>query len=217
MKSRYSFLFFIFLLINQLSFGQNTFEKEIKTFEKEDSLNFPAKGQILLVGSSTIRLWKTWKEDMKDYACINRGFGGSQMSDLNYFFDRIVAKYEPKMIFLYEGDNDLAAGESPDSVVKDFREFVVKIKEKLPKTKVVYYSIRPSLARIANLEKQQNVNAQIKKICKKTKRFYFLDTAKLYFDEEGKLLQDVFVSDKLHMNEKGYQIWTEATLKFLKK
>jgi lysophospholipase L1-like esterase len=217
MKSKYSLLFFTFLLISQLAFGQNTFEKEIKTFEKEDSLNFPAKGQILLVGSSTIRLWKTWKEDMKDYACINRGFGGSQMSDLNYFFDRIVAKYEPKTIFLYEGDNDLAAGESPDSVVKDFREFVVKIKEKLPKTKVVYYSIRPSLARIANLEKQQNVNAQIKKICKKTKRFYFLETAKLYFDEGGKLLQDVFVSDKLHMNEKGYQIWTEATLKFLKR
>jgi lysophospholipase L1-like esterase len=217
MKSKYSFLLFIFLLINQLAFGQNTFEKEIKVFEKEDSLNFPARGQILLVGSSTIRLWKTWKEDMKDYTCINRGFGGSQMSDLNYFFDRIVAKYEPAIIFLYEGDNDLAAGESPDSVVKDFREFVVKIKEKLPKTKVVYYSIRPSLARITNLEKQQNVNTQIRKICKKTRRFYFLDTAKLYFDQEGKLLQDVFVSDKLHMNEKGYQIWTEATLKFLKK
>ena len=58
------------------------------------------------------------------------------MSDLNYYFDRIVTKYEPKMILVYEGDNDLNAGESPDSVIRKFKDFVRMVKTKLPKTKI---------------------------------------------------------------------------------
>lgn len=206
----------ISFFISYLSYSQN-FINEIKNFEKQDSLSMPASGQILLVGSSTFRFWVTSKEDLSNYATINRGFGGSQMSDVNYYFDRIVSKYQPKMILVYEGDNDLAAGESPETIFEDFKIFADKIKLQLPNAKVGYCSIRPSIARTNMREKQAQTNQLIKDFCKKNNGFYFIDMYKEYFLPNGDLMSDVFVADKLHLNKQGYEIWTKATRKFLKK
>lgn len=202
--------------IAYLSYSQ-PFIAEINAFEKQDSLSMPAKGQILLVGSSTFRFWVTSKEDLVGYSTINRGFGGSQMSDVNFYFDRIVAKYEPKFILVYEGDNDLAANESPESVFEDFRTFAEKVKTQLPNSKVGYCSIRPSIARTNLRDKQDQANKLIKDFCQKNKGFYFVDIYKEYFLKNGDLMPDVFVADKLHLNKKGYEIWTKATRKFLKR
>jgi lysophospholipase L1-like esterase len=206
----------ISFFICYLSYSQN-FIAEIKAFEKQDSLSMPASGQILLVGSSTFRFWTTSKEDLSGYPTINRGFGGSQMSDVNYYFDRIVSKYKPKMILVYEGDNDLAAGESPETVFEDFKLFAEKVKSQLPNSKVGYCSIRPSIARTNMRDKQVQANQLIKDYCKKNNGFYFIDFYKEYFLPNGDLMPDVFVADKLHLNKQGYEIWAKATRKFLKK
>ena len=204
------------LFVSYLSYSQ-PFISEIRAFEKQDSVSMPTKGQILLAGSSTFRLWFSAKEDLKGFPIINRGFGGSQMSDLNFYFDRIVAKYDPKMILVYEGDNDLASNESPESVFEDFKIFAEKVKTQLPNTKVGYCSIRPSIARTNLREKQVQANQLIKNYCQKNKGFYFVNIYKEYFLSNGDLMPDVFVSDKLHLNKKGYEIWTKASRKFLKK
>ena len=206
----------ISLFVCYLSYSQN-FINEIRAFEKQDSLSKPASGQILLVGSSTFRFWVTSKEDLSGYETINRGFGGSQMSDMNYYFDKIVSKYKPTMILVYEGDNDLAAGESPETVFEDFKIFAEKVKTQLPNSKVGYCSIRPSIARTNMRDKQLQANKLIKNFCRKNHGFYFVDIYKEYFLPDGDLMSDVFVADKLHLNKKGYEIWTKATRKFLKK
>ena len=198
------------------SHAQN-FASEITNFEKQDSISMPEMGQILLVGSSTFRFWTTSKEDLTGYSTINRGFGGSQMSDVNYYFDRIVSKYKPKMILVYEGDNDLAAGESVESVFNDFKIFADKVKQQIPDSKVGYCSIRPSIARTNMRDKQIQVNQMINNYCKQNKGFYFIDIYKDYFLPNGDLMPDVFIADKLHLNKQGYEIWTKATRKFLKK
>jgi lysophospholipase L1-like esterase len=206
----------ISFFISYLSHSQN-FISEIKAFETTDSLAMPASGQILLVGSSTFRFWTTSKEDLAEYPTINRGFGGSQMSDVNFYFDRIVSKYQPKMILVYEGDNDLAAGESPESIFEDFKIFAEKVKTQLPNVKVGYCSVRPSIARTNIRDKQMKVNELIQEFCKKNKGFHFINIYKDYFLPNGDLMPDVFVSDQLHLNKKGYEIWAKATRKFLKK
>ena len=204
------------LFVSYLSYSQ-PFISEIRAFEKQDSVSMPTKSQILLAGSSTFRLWFNAKEDLEGFPIINRGFGGSQMSDLNFYFDRIVAKYDPKMILVYEGDNDLASNESPESVFEDFKIFAEKVKTQLPNSKVGYCSIRPSIARTNLREKQVQANQLIKNYCQKNKGFYFVNIYKEYFLSNGDLMPDVFVSDKLHLNKKGYEIWTKASRKFLKK
>jgi lysophospholipase L1-like esterase len=206
----------LIFFISFFSFSQN-FISEIRAFEKNDSLSMPREGQVLLAGSSTFRLWQTYQQDLMEFSVINRGFGGSQMSDLNFYFDRIVAKYKPKMILVYEGDNDLNAGENPDSVVREFQEFVQMVKAKLPDTKVAFCSIRPSLARVGILDKQRTVNQAIKYFCKHQKKVYFVNIQKEFYLPNGDLMTDIFVTDKLHLNQKGYEIWAKATRKFLRK
>lgn len=206
----------LIFLISFISFSQN-FLTEIKAFETKDSISKPPEGQVLLAGSSTFRLWLTFQQDLVDFPVINRGFGGSQMSDLNYYFDRIVTKYKPKMILVYEGDNDLNAGENPDSVIREFKEFVQMVKTKLPNTQIGFCSIRPSLARTAILQKQRTVNQAIKKFCRRHKKVYFVDIQKDFYLPNGKMMTDIFVADKLHLNKKGYEIWANATRKFLHK
>ena len=82
--------------------------------------------------------------------------------------------------------------------------------------KVGYCSIRPSIARTNLRDKQIQANELIKKFCENNKGFYYVNIFKEYFLPNGDLMPDVFVSDKLHLNKKGYEIWTKATRKFLK-
>ncbi len=210
------FIIAFFQLISFYTFSQKYFS-EIQAFEKKDSIDMPPMGKIVLAGSSTFRLWTTYKEDLKEFPVINRGFGGSQMSDLNFFFERIVTKYKPKIVLVYEGDNDLSAGESPDSIFREFKEFVQKVKIQLPTTKIGFCSARPSLARTHLLDKQKALNELVKQFCKKNKNVYFLDIQKAFYLPNGELMTDIFVADKLHLNAKGYEIWAEETRKFLRK
>src|SRR6202044_813897 len=92
----------ILSLLAQAALAQDPkrFEKEIDAFTMADKTNPPPKNAILFIGSSTLRKWTTLAEDFPGRSVFNRGFGGSQMSDAVYYFDRIVAPYQPNLIVL---------------------------------------------------------------------------------------------------------------------
>ena len=165
----------LFLSISISTFAQKgKFDAEINAFSKKDSLAMPAQGQILLYGSSTIRFWGSSAKDLAEYQTINRGFGGSQTEDAIYYFDRMVVPYQPKLILFYEGDNDLAAGKSVESVYQDYLTFMALVKEKCPNTQVAIYTLRPSLLREASMLKQRELNELYRVYCKKYKKKAFL-------------------------------------------
>src|SRR5215207_9430258 len=100
-------------------FGQ--WEKEIAAYEQMDRTHPPPKGALLFTGSSTIRLWQTLAQDFPGHRVINRGFGGSQIVDATHFAERIIFPYEPRVVFLRAGGNDIHAGKSVDAVFEDFK------------------------------------------------------------------------------------------------
>lgn len=210
-------LFILFLLLTNLAIAQqNAFEAEIAAFEKQDSQKKPEIGQILLFGSSSFRLWDNWKEDLAGYPVINRGFGGSQMSDALYFFDRMVTPYQPTKILLYEGDNDINAGKTPKEVFDGFVEFAKKVKTKLPKAKLYFVAIKPSPSRLKILDKQKEANQLIANYCNKNKSFLgFIDIATPML-KKGVPQMIHFKADSLHLNQKGYDIWKGKIRKVLK-
>src|SRR5699024_1180569 len=89
------------------------FEDEIEAFERADRQQMPPEDAILFVGSSSIKKRTTLKQAFPHKDIINRGFGRSQFSDLLEYANRIVYPYKPRQIFVYEGDNGLYAGNSP--------------------------------------------------------------------------------------------------------
>jgi len=191
--------------------------KEIEAFEKADTAKATPKGAVLFIGSSSIRLWKTLEKDFPDSTVINRGFGGSQIEDSVAYVERIVVPYAPRMIVLYAGGNDINAGKTPDRVVADYEAFVAKVREKLPDVEIAYISIAGNPARWSQIEKVREVNRRIEAIAKAGKNLKYINTHDAMLGPDGMPKPDIFVADKLHMNEKGYAIWKEVVGPFLPK
>jgi lysophospholipase L1-like esterase len=190
-------------------------EKEIAKLEDQDKEMLPEENGIVFVGSSTIRLWDL-KKSFPDLDPINRGFGGSQLADSVHFAPRIVLKYKPRTVVLYAGDNDLAAGKTPEQVAADFREFVRLMHRVLPKTRIVFLSIKPSVKRWNIWDKVKKTNARIEFLCDHDSRCSYVDDSKVILGPDGKPQADLFQKDGLHLNEKGYELISQIVRPYLK-
>jgi lysophospholipase L1-like esterase len=147
---------------------------------------------------------------------INRGFGGSQIADSTHFSPRLIFKAEPRVIVFYAGDNDIAGGKKPEQLANDFRDFATEIHKELPKTKIIFISIKPSLARWQQADTQKQANELVEAYCKKNDYLTYLDVVKPMLGDDGKPRKELFVQDGLHMSEKGYEIWSGLLKPLLK-
>jgi lysophospholipase L1-like esterase len=191
-------------------------EKEITAIEKRLKEHPPAKGGVAFVGSSSIRLWNL-KKSFPDLNAINLGFGGSEMRDSTHFAPRILLPLDPRAIVVYAGDNDIANRRTPEQVRDDFRAFVRTVHEKLPKTKVLYIAVKPSIKRRSQFDTQRQANALVKKVCAGDDRLVFVDIVPLMLGSDGTPKLELFAKDGLHMSPKGYEIWAAAVKKALEK
>jgi lysophospholipase L1-like esterase len=187
--------------------GPARWESEILAYEKKDKESPPPTNAVLFVGSSTIRMWKTLEDDFKPTPVVGRGVGGCQTADITYHAERIVIPYAPSKIVFYAGDNDIAAGRSARRVLEDFQAFVEKVRKPLPNVRIYYVSIKPSASRAKFWDEAKKANALIKEYAEKTPGLAFIDTTGVLLDEEGKPKAELFLSDKLHLNRQGYQLW----------
>jgi lysophospholipase L1-like esterase len=190
-------------------------EKAIKAFEQEDARKPPPKQAILFIGSSSIRKWNLGKS-FPDRATINRGFGGSEIVDSTHFAPRILLVHEPRIVVLYAGDNDLARGRTPQGVHEDFQKFVKIVHDKLPKTRILFVAIKPSIKRFMLLDRIRQANELIKKDCARDERLVFVDVFTPMLGKDGKPRGELFVKDGLHLNARGYQLWADLVRPHLK-
>ena len=204
----------ILIAITCLLVGLNTvysqdptrFEKQVEELVNAEYI-FPDTAEIVLfTGSSSIRMWKDVQSYFPDHNVINNGFGGSQMSDLLYYYEELILKISPHVIFIYEGDNDIADKKRPSGIIKTTKELVGKIKTDLPETEIILISPKPSIRRWDLTPKYERLNRKLSKYCEKTQSLEFADVWSAMLDEEGMVYQDIFLGDGLHMNEKGYDV-----------
>ncbi|MDI1313870.1 GDSL-type esterase/lipase family protein [Prosthecobacter sp.] len=185
------------------------FEKAIQAFEAEDATQAPPKDVTVFVGASNIRRWQSLRERFKKTPVLNRGFGGAQISDVVHFADRCVIKYQPKQIYLNAGGNDLHAGRTPEEVLATFEAFVTKVRRALPKSAISYISIPASPARWDEVAQVKQANALIAASCAK-QGVAFIDVFSLLLGADGKPRPELYVEDKLHFSEAGYDVVTSA-------
>jgi lysophospholipase L1-like esterase len=187
----------------------NRFGKEIEAFAEWDSKNAVPVEPVLFVGSSSIRMWRT-HDSFPELPVINRGFGGSHVSDVIHFADRLVIPYKPRVIVFYAGDNDIAAGKSAQRVFEDCRKFVGLVHAKLPKTRIIFLAIKPSDSRGSFWPQTQKANELVRDFSRTDERLFFADVATPLLGPDGKPRNELFLNDKLHLNPAGYRIWTQA-------
>ena len=190
-------------------------DKEISAFEASDKTNPPPANAIIFIGSSSVRMWKSLAQDFPEQKVVNRGFGGSQIADSAQFADRIVVPHKPRLVVLYAGGNDINAGKSPERVFADFQAFVTKIRAGLPNAKLAYISSAPNPARWSQIEKVRTLNTLIREFIAKDSAMVFIDVHSRMLGPDGQPLPDIYLKDRLHMNEKGYAIWKEVVGPYL--
>lgn len=190
------------------------FADAMETFAKYDAKNsFPADA-TLFVGSSSIVYWDTG-DRFPGMPLINRGFGGSQMSDAVHYVQETVLKYSPGTVVVYEGDNDISAGKRSQQILEDYREFVEAVLAAQPSTRVVILSIKPSLARWDVWPDMQAANDAIEAYADGDARVDFVDVGTAMLGADGLPIPKLFVSDGLHMTPAGYDIWDEILMEAL--
>lgn len=187
--------------------GTNRFEGDIRAFEARDLREAPPERPVLFVGSSSFRMWRGLETAFPGFPVINRGFGGSQMSDVLHFFDRVVTRYRPALIFVYEGDNDLAAGKTVDAVFEGWRQFVERVEAAMPGTAIRFVAVKPSPSRIRWLEAQRVLNERIREDCAERPHLGYVDVFTPMLDDEGRPRGELFLDDDLHVNDAGYALW----------
>jgi lysophospholipase L1-like esterase len=197
-------LFISFIAVAQ----PKRFEDEIKAFRIQDSIQKPQDGMILFIGSSSFRLWKTAKEDFHNPTILNRAFGGATLEDVIYYQDDVVLKYNPKKIFIYCGENDIASSENvtPQIVFERFKTLYGSIRKQFPETPVIFVSIKPCLLRWSMKDRMMEANTLISNYLKDKPKAVFVNIWDKML-ENGEPKKDIFIEDNLHMNAKGYAIW----------
>ncbi len=211
-----SILFFYQPLFSQ---DPNRFSPELMRFDSLDRIIKKEESSIeienLFVGSSSIRFWLTLQQDYPDKEILNRGFGGSHMSDLLYHVDKLILQYHPKKIFIYEGDNDISASESVDDIMAETKELIGLINKELPTTEIYLIAAKPSIARWSFVNEYIKLNRAFIKLSLLDPQIHYVDVWTPMLGDDGVVLQDIFIADDLHMTDKGYDIWAEAIRPFL--
>jgi lysophospholipase L1-like esterase len=191
------------------------FFNEIASFKKSDSLHMAQKGGILFIGSSSLRKWTDLEQVYKSYGAINRGFGGSTLANAIYYADDIIFPYQPRQIVIYSGENDIAEGASPEITFDRFKMLFALIRKKMADVPISFISIKPSISREGMMPQMVYANELIKAFLSAKANTSYINVYPLMLKENGKPMDDIFLADNLHMNQKGYNIWIKAITPYL--
>jgi len=191
------------------------FEKEVKALvAHNDSLWDSSQETIVFTGSSSIRMWKDLQERFPERQVLNAGFGGSQANDLLYHLNALVITYKPKQIFIYEGDNDIAAKKKPKEIMITFGKIIQQLKQQIKGVELVLISAKPSIARWNLRGKYRRLNRKFQKLAQSDAHIQYADVWSIMLDGR-KLRTDLFIEDGLHMNTEGYALWYKTLKPYL--
>lgn len=180
-------------------------------FAAEDRLHAPRPGGVLFVGSSSIRLWDSLEKDFDALPVVTRrGFGGSRLSDCAEHVARLVLPYDPRLVIVYAGDNDLAEGARPEDVLASYVTFVDAVRAKMPDVRIAYLSIKPSPLRAALMTRARETNALIEAYASRHAHLDYIDVYSKMLGPDGTPRKELFGPDMLHLSRAGYALWREA-------
>ncbi|MGD1699930.1 SGNH/GDSL hydrolase family protein [Dapis sp. BLCC M229] len=205
-----------------LAIGRNhkwTYEQWVEQLQREAiaaSNNRPDRLTVL-VGDS-LSLWFPSKLLPWDRNWLNQGISGETTAGLLkrlYLFDST----RPETIFVMIGINDLVHGVDDWTILANQRRIIRQLRAVHPGSQIVVQSILPHSGEAATWEGRDRLvqlsNSRIRKINRSLKALadgegaFFLNLHPLFTDAQG-FLRSELSTDGLHLNDKGYQVWSTA-------
>ena len=195
----------------------DTFDAEIDYYRQLDTTQQLPEHPILFIGSSSVKNWYAFDSVFSGYVVLNRGFGGSQLTDIIHYAPDVILKYDPKQIVIYAGENDFAKSDSvsASTVFSRFKELYDTIRRTYPDIPVLCMSVKPSPAKRHMMRKIETYNQLLRDFTNTESNLTFVDVYAAMLRGDGKPDRELFLSDMTHMNEKGYEAWNELLLPLL--
>jgi lysophospholipase L1-like esterase len=164
-------------------------------------------------------MWTDVQDYFPDFPIINRGFGGSSLTDLILFADQIVFPYQPRQIVIYCGENDFASNDtlSAGAVTNRFIQLFRLIRTKLPEVQITYISMKPSPYRWPLAAKFTEANHDIEEFLKEQGNTTYIDIWDKMLNKNSVPDSALFLDDMLHMKAEGYKLWQQEIAPHLTK
>ena len=168
-------------------------------------------------GSSSVRLWVHMQEDLAPMHTLNLGFGGSTYAWCLHYFEEIFQDVNPSKLILYAGENDITQGRTPLEVLADFKELIKAVKAKYPKVPLAIISLKPSVERAHLIPQFMELNELLSEYVITGLDAQFINVFSQMISLDDKPNPELYMSDGLHLNKKGYAIWSEVIKQALQK
>jgi len=185
-------------------------ESTVSDFEGRNANEVNSDDAILFIGSSSIRRWEDIAVDMAPYRTIERGYGGAKFSDLAIFVKQLIQPHAYRALVIFVG-NDVsgkATDHTPDQI-EQLVDYIVSVAHQhRPESPVFLIEVTPTESRFAAWPKIRVANARLREIALRTPHTYFIATAEHFLRPDGTPRSELFVSDRLHLNEAGYDLWS---------
>lgn len=162
--------------------------------------------RLVLVGSSSFRLWPQTDTVFAGYDVVNAGFGGSCFHDAWLLRDTLIYAFRPSVVLIYEGDNDLNDGVAVEDILTDAANLLDDLSRSLPTSEVVVVAPKASRARYHLKDQYLDLNAGLRSITMEHGA-HWVDFWGVQHDAIGELRDELFIHDKLHLNAEGYAVW----------
>jgi lysophospholipase L1-like esterase len=135
------------------------------------------------------------------------------------YAERIVYPHTVRAIVLFIA-NDIAGNaddKTPEEADSLFREVIHTIRKKNAEAPVFWIAITPTALRWNVWPEIIKANNLIESSCWNYINTYFIRTDTAFLKSDGQPDEELFVPDGLHLNEKGYAVWTMIIKGALKK
>lgn len=191
--------------------------QSIAAFDQQNLGVEQSPDSVLFIGSSSIRRWSTMATDLVPYRTIRRGYGGAKFTDMGVFVNQLVSPHQYRALVMFVGNG--VVGEPTDHTpdqIEELARYIVSVSHShQPGSPVFLIEITPCEKRFAAWSKIRAVNARLREVALSTPDTYFIPTASHYLKADGTPRPELFVADKLHLSESGYQLWSSLIRKRL--
>ncbi|MDR2705248.1 MAG: GDSL-type esterase/lipase family protein [Planctomycetaceae bacterium] len=192
------------------------YEETVRNYTYRSLDDPPIPGCTLFVGSSSFALWgKKLETIFAEYDAVNRGFGGSNYAQNIIALERIHLPYKPARVVIFCGTNDIAQGTNVETVFRHFKYYIARHWNANPLTEIYFVSTTHAPVREKFWKQGDEFCVKVQELAAKTKGLFYIDVITPMNGDDGKVRENLFIKDRLHLNDDGYAIWTETFKKAL--
>ena len=199
-------------LIYHDDWGKNNYKKLLNQFNSQPLNN----GEIIFLGNSITAEGKDWSTRLNNSIIRNRGIGGDTTDGIFARSGEIIDS-NPNAVFLLIGINDLYNNTidkpSVNYIANNIINIAKKIKTGSVNTKVFIQTLLP-ISKKKSRKFYKLYNQSIKNINKiiienqENELYSVIDLYSIFVNNRGQLINKL-TNDGLHLNEKGYKLWSK--------